>query len=110
MKVTVKKVEQVSVVEIAGEIDSKNAPQIHEKISALIQPEAKILLDMSQVSYMSSAGLRVLLATYRNTSSQKAHVVLTGLSEELHDIMSATGFLRFFTIYETVEVGLEALK
>jgi len=59
---------------------------------------------------MSSAGLRMLLAMYRQVKSSDAHVVLAGLSEEIEDTMSMTGFLRFFTTSETVEAGLAVLK
>lgn len=110
MNINIRTVEQVTVVEIAGDIDGKTAPQVREQISALVQPEVKIILDMTQVDYMSSAGLRVLLATYRQVKSSDGRIVLVGLVEEIKDTMSMTGFLRFFTAHETVEAGLAALK
>jgi len=110
MDINVKTVDQVTVVEIVGDIDGKTAPQVQEQVSPLVQPESKILLDMSQVGYMSSAGLRLLLSTYRQVSSNNASIVLAGVNEEIQDTMSATGFLRFFTIHDTVEAGLAAYK
>ena len=65
---------------------------------------------MSRVAYMSSAGLRVLLSTYRQARSNNALLLLSGLSEELRDTMSATGFLSFFVTYETLAGALESLK
>jgi anti-sigma B factor antagonist len=59
---------------------------------------------------MSSAGLRALLSTYRQVTSQQVALVLVGLSEEIKDTMTATGFLNFFTVHDTVEIGLTALK
>ena len=67
-------------------------------------------MDMTQVQYMSSAGLRMLLSMYRQTQGKEGKLVLVGLSEELQDTMSVTGFLDFFTISETVDAGLTALK
>jgi anti-sigma B factor antagonist len=110
MEINLKTVEQVSIVEIAGDIDGKTAPEAQQQILALVQPAGKILLDMSRVAYMSSAGLRMLLATYRQATGQKATISLAGLSEEIQDTMSATGFLSFFTVYENLEAGLAALK
>lgn len=110
MDVRIKTIEQVTVVEIAGDIDGRTAPEVREQVSAQVQPGVKMILDMSQVDYMSSAGLRMLLATYRQIKSNDGHIVLAGLSEEITDTMSMTGFLRFFTTFETVEAGLEALK
>ena len=110
MDVTIKTVEQVNLVEIVGDIDGKSAPQAQEQILALIGPGSRILLDMSGVEYMSSAGLRMLLSSYRQVSSNDGQIGLVGLSEDIQDTMSATGFLRFFTTYETVEDGLAALQ
>ena len=110
MDVTIKTVEEMNVVEIVGDIDGKSAPQAQEQILALIGPGSRILLDMSGVEYMSSAGLRMLLSSYRQVSSNDGQIGLVGLSEDIQDTMSATGFLRFFTTYESVEDGLAALQ
>ena len=59
---------------------------------------------------MSSAGLRMLLSTYRQVTSKNGRIVLVGLSEEIQDTMSVTGFLKFFTICTTLESGLATLK
>jgi anti-sigma B factor antagonist len=109
MEITVKSSGQVMVVEMAGDIDSNTAPQTQEQILPLVQPGAKILLDMSGVEYMSSAGLRMLLSTYRQVSRQNGGIVLVGLAEEIKDTMSVTGFLNFFMIRDTVDEGLKAL-
>jgi anti-sigma B factor antagonist len=110
MDINIKTIDQVTIVEICGDIDGKTAPEVQQQILAVVQPAAKVLVDMSQVAYMSSAGLRVLLATHRQVTSQKAVLGLVGLSEEIQDTMSATGFLNFFTTYQTLEAGLDALR
>jgi anti-sigma B factor antagonist len=109
MEINVKSSGQVTLVEMAGDIDSNTAPQAQERILPLVQPAAKILLEMSGVDYMSSAGLRMLLSMYRQVSRQNGSIVLVGLAEEIKDTMSVTGFLNFFTIRDTVDEGLKAL-
>jgi anti-sigma B factor antagonist len=109
MEINVKSSGQVTVVEIAGDIDSNTAPQAQERVLPLVQPGSKILLDMSGVEYMSSAGLRMLLSMYRQISRGNGDIVLVGLSEEIKDTMSVTGFLNFFTTRDTVDEGLQAL-
>lgn len=109
MEINVKSIGQVTVVEISGDIDSNTAPQAQERILPLVQPGGKILLDMSDVEYMSSAGLRMLLSMYRQVSRGNGGIVLVGLGEELKDTMSVTGFLNFFTTRDTVDDGLQAL-
>lgn len=109
MEINIKMVQEVSVAELAGEIDANTAPSIQEKILPLAQPGSKILLDMTQVPYMSSAGLRMLLSLYRQTTAKEGKLVLVGLTEDIQDTMSVTGFLDFFTTCETLESGLAAL-
>jgi anti-sigma B factor antagonist len=109
MEINVKSIGQVTVVEIAGDIDSNTAPQAQEQVLPLVQPGSKVLLDMSGVEYMSSAGLRMLLSMYRQISRGDGGIVLVGLSEEIKDTMSVTGFLNFFTTRDTVDEGLQAL-
>jgi anti-sigma B factor antagonist len=103
-------VEDVTVVAITGEIDGNTAPEVQAQIVPLVAADAKIVLDMTGVSYMSSAGLRVLLVIYRRVAGQGGTVVLVGLSQDLEDTMSLTGFLEFFDHYKTVDEGVAALR
>jgi anti-sigma B factor antagonist len=67
-------------------------------------------VEMSGVQYMSSAGLRVLLSTHRQVASQSARLALSGLSADVNETMEATGFLQFFTVFETLDEGLAGLR
>lgn len=102
--------DDVTVVRINGEIDGKTAAEIQGKIIELVQPQGKLLIDMSNVSYMSSAGLRVLLSTHRQVTSNSARLALSGLSADVNETMAATGFLPSFTVFETVDEGLAGLR
>jgi len=110
MEIEIREEQNVTIVTLSGELQRQTAPGIQEKILPLIAPDCKILLDMSNVSYMSSAGLRLLLLFYRNIEDQHGHVILTNLQEMVRDTMSITGFLEFFTAYDTVEEGVVALN
>jgi anti-sigma B factor antagonist len=65
---------------------------------------------MTEVPYMSSAGLRTLLSTYRQVTAKNGKLILVGLSEEIQDTMTVTGFLNFFKTSETVEEAVKALQ
>lgn len=110
MDITINTVKQVTVVSLVGDVNANTASTVQEKVLPLVQPGSKIILDMIKVPYMSSAGLRMLLSLYRQTSAKDGKLVLVGLSEEIQDTMSVTGFLNFFMTHETMESGLEALK
>ncbi len=103
MDIVVNTLEQATVVAITGDIDGKSAPQIQERITPLVQPGCKIILDLSGVAYMSSAGLRVILSTHRQTVSKQAQLALVGVAPDIQETMAATGFIDFFKIYDTLE-------
>jgi anti-sigma B factor antagonist len=99
----------ITVVEMIGDLDSGTVPPTQEKILPLAQPGAQVVVDMTQVGYMSSAGLRMLLLLYRSISGRGGKVVLVGLSQDLQDTMSMTGFLDFFEHFDNLDAGLAAV-
>jgi len=109
MEINFKTVEEVKVAVLVGDVDASTAPTVTEQILPLGESHGKILLDMTGVAYMSSAGLRMLLSLYRQAAAQESQLVLIGLSEDVKDTMSVTGFLDFFQISDTVEAGLASL-
>ena len=80
MNVTTLSEPDVTRVELEGSIDGKTAPQIREELSASLQQVRKLLIDMSRVDYLSSAGLRLLLLLYREITYRKGQLVLVGVS------------------------------
>lgn len=110
MEIDIRTTDAATVVDIGFDVDAKTAPGLQERILPLITAERPLILDMRRVTYMSSAGLRVLLTTYRQAASNNARLVLAGLSEDLRDMMSATGFLDFFVTFDTLESAFESLK
>jgi anti-sigma B factor antagonist len=102
-------VQNAKIVTLVGEIDGSSAPKAQEQILALVGPGVKVILDMTGVTYMSSAGLRMLLLAYRTVNAKGGKIVLVGLSNDLKDTMSVTGFLEFFTCADTVDAGLQEL-
>lgn len=96
-----------SIVHISGEIDAAAAPEVQEYVIPLSKAGANIILDLTKTEYMSSAGLRMLLSVYRQVKAAQAQISLIGVSEDIKDTMSMTGFLGFFTIYDTLEAALQ---
>ncbi|MEB3247798.1 MAG: anti-sigma factor antagonist [Merismopediaceae bacterium] len=101
--------DKVQIISLIGEIDANTAPSVTNTVLPLIGSNSKILLDMTKVSYMSSAGLRTLLSLYRQITPMAGGLVLVGLSEEIQDTMTVTGFLKFFKTSQTVAEGLAIL-
>ena len=108
--IKIKNLKDVTVVEMAGDIDANTAPTVQEEVIPQAKPGSKILLDLSKVKYASSAGLRFLLSLHRQVKANDGKLVLVGLAEEIRDTMEVTGFLGFFTRCDTLDDGLKALS
>ncbi|MEB3227738.1 MAG: STAS domain-containing protein [Synechocystis sp.] len=109
MEISTQITNDIQVATLSGDIDANTAPIVTEKILPLVEAHSKILLDMSQVAYMSSAGLRMLLSLYRQATAQERQLVLVGLSEDVQDTMSVTGFLDFFKVAGSLEEGMQLI-
>jgi anti-sigma B factor antagonist len=109
MKVSVNTVKDATVVVLEGDIDGSSAPVAQAKILEQIVPGQGLIVDMTDVAYMSSAGLRMLLSAHRSATAKQASVHLVGLSEDLQDTMASTGFLEFFVTHASVPDAIASL-
>ena len=91
-------------------LDSSNNAQEQEKILAIFEKGSSVILDMSDCNYVSSAGLRVMLYSYKVAACKKQKLYLVGVSNEVRDVMSMTGFEKFFDFFNTAEECLEKVK
>lgn len=108
IEVEMKLENNVQVVTLIGDLDASSSPEVVGKVQPVTHADSQLVIDMTNVNFMSSAGLRMLLTLYRSLSGQAGKVVLVGLSDELEDTMSMTGFLDFFEHYPSLREGLAA--
>lgn len=108
IEISVETIRQIAVIRLSGEIDATSAVAVQQKVLPLSVPGCKIILDLTKTAYVSSAGLRMLLSVYRQISRNQGRIVLVGLSEELKDTMTLTGFLDFFTVHNLLETGIQS--
>lgn len=109
MEVNFREINGTQIAAINGELDGKTAPEAQAEILPLAQSDSTLLIDMSQVGYMSSAGLRMMLLIYRQIGAGGGTVALVGLTEEIEETMELTGFLTYFDTYESVESAMEEM-
>ena len=109
MQLQMKTIDRVTVIDIFGDITWETSDDIQAQIAGQIHEGAKIVLDMSHVESLSSAGFRMLLSTYREIQAQRGDLVFVKLSEQFQDLMAHTGFLKYFQTRSTVEEGIDAL-
>ncbi|HKN99009.1 MAG TPA: STAS domain-containing protein [Pseudonocardiaceae bacterium] len=99
----------VTVVSLEGDLDSHSAPEAHSDLAELLPGAGSMLLDLHRLRYMSSAGLRMLLLTYRRARDENVRMALAAIPDEINALMAATGFLDAFTVTSTVSEGVREL-
>lgn len=109
MEINTTTVEDLITVRLSGDLDGKTVPFTQERIVLALQSGSRLILDMREVGYMSSAGLRMLLLLQRQITTLQGRLVLLGLTDDLKDTMLATGFLSHFTTVETPNEALTVL-
>lgn len=109
MNVTSKTIKDITVLEAEGNIDSRTAGEFEKKAVEATQGEDKIIIDLTKVEFLSSAGLRALLILYRQVKARNGKIVLVGVSEEIQEVMENTGFINFFILADLLEDGVKAL-
>jgi anti-sigma B factor antagonist len=97
----------IKVLQVKGRIDSTTAPEFDERLAAMLgAAKARVLVDFSQLEYISSAGFRVLLRAAKRADHTMSRLVLCGISGKVRQLFEMGGFLDLFTIALTREEGI----
>lgn len=91
------------LIHVSGQVDSKSSTELRDYLEAQVQGSNPVALELSNVPFMSSAGLRTLLTLYRQTQGLGVSLALVGLQPEIVDTMQITGFYQHFKIYSTFD-------
>lgn len=110
MEVTTSEKDGIGIVAITGEIDSKTAPAAQAQLLPVVEKYHFLIMDVKGLTFMSSAGLRIMLLIYRYATAGNGKVALVGLSEQIRDTMAATGFLSFFVQCDTIDQALASVR
>ena len=105
------KIGEVSVVAVAGRIDSTTAPALGERLTVSLQaPKVRVVLDLSRLEYISSAGFRILLIAAKRADEAGSRLVLCGVMGKVRQLFDLGGFLDLFTIVGAREDGIAAAQ
>ncbi len=85
------------VLELEGRVDTITAPELQQAILVAFQKEKKLILDFTNIEYISSAGLRALLIGEKTAKSKGGSMLITGASEAVKEVFNVTGFLKILT-------------
>ena len=97
-------------VQVYGRLDQSLTPHLNDTLLALIEAENyHLVVDLSEVNYINSGGLRCLVSAWRKTRAHNGDVVLLGLNERLAEIFTMIGFDKVFQIVPNQQEALSML-
>ena len=82
---------------VSGRLDTQTAPELESELDALFSEIKELTFDMSNLEYVSSAGLRVILKAQKAMNAQGS-MKLTGVNDSIMEVFDITGFLDILTI------------
>jgi len=96
------------IVRVSGKLDTINAPEFGKILQNLLEEKPKsCLLDFTDLHFLSSSGLQVLLAGAKISKKEHINFAVFGMNEMINDVFCMSGFDRFIQSYASKE---EALK
>ena len=110
MELVTNRTDGILVVEAWSRVDGTNAREFESAVSdALSDEDSALLLDFGPLTYISSAGLRVILLTARELKRRNAGFALCSLAAPIEEVFAISGFDRIVSIHESRDKALAAL-
>ncbi len=102
MEVTVSELRRVAMLEVSGRVDSTNAAQLGEALTSQIDAgRYQLVVDLSRVQYMSSAGLRELVSALKKVKQYNGDLRIATPSDKVREVLELAGLNAIFQIYPT---------
>jgi anti-sigma B factor antagonist len=100
MEITERRTAEIVTLSLSGKLDTTTAKTFEEKILAQIESgERRIVIDLAQVDYISSAGLRVFVLAAKRLNIANGKMVLCSLKDPVKEVFDIAGFSSIFSIH-----------
>ena len=110
MEITLRPIDSFDLVTVRGRIDSYTSPDLLDNLNSITkQNRHKIILDLSDVSFVSSAGLRVFIDIQRKCKkSNLGEVMLVNVPARVLDTLELAGFSQLFKFFDDVNSAIQS--
>jgi len=107
LDISVQSLKRVDLITVSGRVDSSTAPELEETLEDRMgEGRHNLVLDMSDVNYLSSAGLRTLVSALRACKKKGGDVRIAHPSERVAEVMALAGLDSLFTMYDDVTIAV----
>ena len=102
MNITTNTTKNSTLLALEGRLDSNTSETLAQQLNETMDSgQHKLIVDFSQLAYISSAGLRVLLMTAKRVKTSKGALILCGMQDHIRDVFEISGFLQILTVTAT---------
>ncbi|MBP7694779.1 MAG: STAS domain-containing protein [Anaerolineales bacterium] len=102
MQISIQDSGAVAVVSVSGRVDSATAPDLEAALKKLVDAEkTQIVLDLLNVEYMSSAGLRAMVSTLKSVKRVNGDLRIANPSPRVEEVLRLAGLTSIFSIYRS---------
>lgn len=108
MDISTRTSNDIHIVAIAGSLDSTTSPEAQKALDAVLVGARKVALDFSELDYISSAGLRVLLGAAKQLRASGATLRMFGLNPSVREVFEISGFSAILSVYASEAEALGA--
>jgi anti-anti-sigma factor len=109
MQISTRTTNDISIVAIAGSLDSSTSPEAQKSLTEVLTSAKKVVLDFSALDYISSAGLRVLLGAAKQLRASGGTLGLFGLNPSVREVFEISGFSSILSVYPSEGEALGAM-
>ena len=104
MEILGKDAGNVSIISLGGRLDAYSANDVETKLNSLMEAgQVKLVVSLEQLDYISSSGLRVLLAALKKARKQQGDIKLACLKPYVKEVFDIAGFTQLFDVLDTAE-------
>ena len=101
----------VWLVTVTGRLDQSETPILEAALCALLEEDhTRLILDLSELSYVNSGGLRCMVTVWRQARKQGGELVLCSLGPRISEVINIVGFDKVFQIYSSRDEAHHALS
>lgn len=109
MEIDTKETSGIKIISVKGSIDADTASEFDQSLEKHISSGGeKMILDLSRLEYISSAGLRVVMKAAKKMEVTGGEMAIAGLRGVVQEVFKVSGFYSLFKIYETEEEAVLA--
>ena len=111
MEISQEKMGDMNVVSFNGRLDAYAANDVERELEPLLADErVHLILNLAELEYISSSGLRVMLIALKKAKKQKGDVRLASLQPYVKEVFDIAGFTQLFKLFDNVEDAVNSFK